>query len=153
MIFTTGSRTQGEFNLNTHFVMNTEIDSPVTNAKPDEAPEVHPDEAGTLTGVGIFGGGAAGAVIGGAVAGPVGAVIGAVIGAVAGGAGGSSAVAEAGESKHYEPLMVPPTHEEIANRAWKYFETEGRTDGHDFDDWVRAESDLYREALAERGNV
>jgi hypothetical protein len=83
----------------------------------------------------------------------VGAIFGAVIGAVAGGAGSSSVVTEADASKPYEPLMVPPTHEEIATRAWNYFEAEGKTDGHDFDDWIRAESDLYREALAERGDI
>jgi len=49
--------------------------------------------------------------------------------------------------------MVPPTHEQIADRAWRYFEELGKTDGHDLDDWLRAESDLYREALIARGDA
>jgi uncharacterized protein YcfJ len=131
--------------------MKSEIYSAISDEKPaHETVFQESDQRRMVKGVGVVGGGAAGAVIGGAVMGPIGAVFGAVIGAVAGGAGGSSAVADGGESKHYEPLLVPPTHEEIAERAWKYFETAGKTDGHDFEDWIRAESDLYREALAAR---
>jgi hypothetical protein len=143
-----------ESSLNPILVMNTLTDSQGTEENLDAAPvDQQTAEFAKVAGLGIVGGGAAGAVIGGAVAGPVGALFGAVIGAVAGGAGSGAAVAEAGEPKHYEPLIVPATHEEIALRAWKYFEAEGRTDGHDFDDWVRAERDLYHDALAARDNL
>jgi hypothetical protein len=134
--------------------MKSDHNLAAADAKPDEASEIHEIHRHIpVTGVGIAGAGVAGAIIGGAVAGPIGAVVGAIIGTVAGRTEARSAAPEDGESKRYEPLMVPPTDEEIANRAWKYFEAKGNTDGHDFDDWVRAESDLYKEALAARDRV
>jgi len=38
-----------------------------------------------------------------------------------------------------------PTHEEIAARAWSYYEAEGRSDGNDWRHWFQAESDLRGE--------
>lgn len=40
-----------------------------------------------------------------------------------------------------------PVHEEIAQRAWSYYEASGKTDGHDQEDWLRAEAELKSEAL------
>lgn len=88
---------------------------------------------------------AAGASIGSTVAGFVGAVIGGVIGAVTG-FGGKAAAPEteaSGELGWRESeSMAPQRHEEVANRAWQYFEARGRTGGHDLDDWLRAEKDI-----------
>ena len=107
------------------------------------------------------GGSAPGTSIGLVVAGFVGAVIGGVIGAVTSGFGGSAMAAttestgepEVSESAHSEELIVHPTHEVIAERAWKYFEGDGRTDGHDLDDWLRAERDLVNGVLGTKGDV
>ena len=105
--------------------------------------------------------GATGKSIGLAVAGFLGAVIGGVVGAVTSGFGGRAMAAkrestggpEESESAPFEELIVPPTHEVIAERAWKYFERDGRTDGHDLDDWLRAERDLLDGVLGTKGEV
>lgn len=33
-------------------------------------------------------------------------------------------------------------HDEIARRAYEFYELRGREDGHDWDDWLRAEREL-----------
>ena len=35
-----------------------------------------------------------------------------------------------------------PTHEEIAQLAYSLYESRGRQDGHDIEDWLRAEQQL-----------
>jgi hypothetical protein len=90
------------------------------------------------------------------LAGPVGAVIGGLIGAVFGGVGGSAlaeAITPPNESPIYVPLRITPTHQETAERAQKYFEERGSVDGHDLDDWIRAERDLIHEALIAADNL
>lgn len=37
-----------------------------------------------------------------------------------------------------------PTHDEIAQRAYHYYETRGRQDGNALDDWLLAEHELLR---------
>jgi hypothetical protein len=37
-----------------------------------------------------------------------------------------------------------PTHEEIAQLAFNLYESRGRQDGHDVEDWLRAEEELGR---------
>lgn len=37
-----------------------------------------------------------------------------------------------------------PTHDEIAQLAFRLYESRGRQDGHDVDDWLRAEQELLR---------
>jgi hypothetical protein len=37
-----------------------------------------------------------------------------------------------------------PTHDEIANLAFSLYEARGRQDGHDLEDWLRAEQELLR---------
>jgi hypothetical protein len=37
-----------------------------------------------------------------------------------------------------------PTREEIAQLAFSLYESRGRQDGHDVEDWVRAEQELVR---------
>jgi len=147
--------------------MNSESNSPLLETPPThhESPyNRQPDEHPVATGVGLVGGGAAGAAVGLTVGGPVGAVVGAMIGAVVGGVGGS---AMAGSADHgepaegsYEPLVMLPTHDEIALKAYFLYEAGGKMDGHDFDDWIQAERELYdaawelRDALAaERGHA
>ena len=39
-----------------------------------------------------------------------------------------------------------PTHDEIARLAFKLYESSGRQDGHDVEDWLRAEKELGRYA-------
>lgn len=45
----------------------------------------------------------------------------------------------------------PELEEQIRRRAYELYEERGRTDGHDMDDWLRAESEITsgkREAVA-----
>ena len=35
-----------------------------------------------------------------------------------------------------------PTHDEIARRAFSFYESRGRQDGHALEDWLRAEQEL-----------
>ena len=44
------------------------------------------------------------------------------------------------EAEHSEDLK-----NKIAERAYKIFERRGRVDGHDIDDWLRAESEVLWE--------
>jgi hypothetical protein len=39
---------------------------------------------------------------------------------------------------------LAPTHDEIAQLAFRLYESRGRQDGHDFEDWLRAEQELVR---------
>lgn len=41
----------------------------------------------------------------------------------------------------------PNLQEEICRRAYELYEARGREDGHDIDDWVRAEAEVTRIAL------
>jgi len=36
--------------------------------------------------------------------------------------------------------------EQIAQRAYELYEARGREDGHDLEDWLRAESEITRQA-------
>ena len=38
-----------------------------------------------------------------------------------------------------------PTHDEIAQLAFSLYEARGRQDGHDVEDWLRAEQELLRQ--------
>ena len=37
-----------------------------------------------------------------------------------------------------------PTYDEIARLAFSFYESRGRKDGHDIEDWLRAEQELVR---------
>jgi Protein of unknown function (DUF2934) len=39
---------------------------------------------------------------------------------------------------------LSPTHDEIAQLAFAMYESRGRQDGHDLEDWLRAEHQLVR---------
>ncbi len=41
----------------------------------------------------------------------------------------------------------PNLHEEIRSRAYELYEQRGREDGHDMDDWLRAEAEVTRTPL------
>lgn len=41
-------------------------------------------------------------------------------------------------------LGMPPTHEEIAQVAFSLYESRGRQDGQQLEDWLRAEQELVR---------
>jgi hypothetical protein len=43
-----------------------------------------------------------------------------------------------------EPIVINPTHEQIAALAQKYWAERGYSDGHAEHDWLRAESDLMK---------
>jgi hypothetical protein len=60
----------------------------------------------------------------------------------------SGALHEHGVELDRGAVAQAPTHEEIALRAWGYYMEAGMTDGHDVDDWLRAEAALRRERLA-----
>ena len=38
-----------------------------------------------------------------------------------------------------------PNHDEIAQLAFSLYEARGRQDGHDIEDWLRAEQELFRQ--------
>jgi len=40
------------------------------------------------------------------------------------------------------PTKSEPKHDQIAQRAYEIFLTHGATDGHDVEDWLRAEGEL-----------
>ena len=52
----------------------------------------------------------------------------------------------AGESEMglYTGGRLAPTHDEIAQLAFSLYESRGRQDGHDVEDWLRAEQELLR---------
>ena len=39
---------------------------------------------------------------------------------------------------------MSPTHDEIAQMAYSLYESHGRQEGHQFEDWLRAERELVR---------
>jgi hypothetical protein len=41
----------------------------------------------------------------------------------------------------------PKLEEEIRGRAYALYEQRGREDGHDIDDWLRAEAELIAQAM------
>jgi Protein of unknown function (DUF2934) len=41
----------------------------------------------------------------------------------------------------------PNLDEEIRRRAYELYESRGREDGHDMDDWLRAEAEITRSAV------
>ncbi len=41
----------------------------------------------------------------------------------------------------------PNLHEEIRCRAYELYEQRGREDGHDMEDWLRAEAEVTRSAV------
>lgn len=53
---------------------------------------------------------------------------------------------------HLTRLPVPNptenTQDQIRQRAYELYEQRGREDGHDWDDWLKAESEVNREAKA-----
>jgi hypothetical protein len=42
----------------------------------------------------------------------------------------------------YTGGFEPPSRDEIARLAYRFYETRGRRDGHDVDDWLAAEREL-----------
>jgi Protein of unknown function (DUF2934) len=48
------------------------------------------------------------------------------------------------EEEHVDSPEVRfvPTHDEIALRAWGYYEKDGYADGHDLEHWLRAEAEM-----------
>jgi hypothetical protein len=44
----------------------------------------------------------------------------------------------------YTGGQTSPTHNEIAQLAYSLYESGGRRDGHDLEDWLRAEQQLVR---------
>jgi hypothetical protein len=44
----------------------------------------------------------------------------------------------------YTGGRLPPTHDEIAQLAYRLYECRGRQDGNDIEDWVHAEQQLFR---------
>ena len=54
--------------------------------------------------------------------------------------------------KQADKPVLAPTTEEIAQRAYEIFLARGGEPGHDFDDWLQAESELLREHAA-RGAI
>jgi DUF2934 family protein len=44
----------------------------------------------------------------------------------------------------YTGRCLSPTHDETAQLAFSLYESRGRQDGHDIEDWLRAEQELVR---------
>jgi hypothetical protein len=44
--------------------------------------------------------------------------------------------------KSDEPTVLIPTEQQIRQRAYELYERRGRTDGHDWDDWLQAEREI-----------
>jgi len=44
--------------------------------------------------------------------------------------------------KSDEPTVLIPIEQQIQQRAYELYEERGRTDGHDVDDWLQAESEI-----------
>ena len=44
----------------------------------------------------------------------------------------------------YTGYRLSPTHDEIARLAFSLYESRGRQDGRDIEDWLRAEQELVR---------
>ena len=45
-------------------------------------------------------------------------------------------------SKSDEPTVLIPIEQQIQERAYELYEQRGRTDGHELDDWLQAESEI-----------
>ena len=45
---------------------------------------------------------------------------------------------------NYTGGQTSPTHDEITQLAYSLYESRGRRDGHDLEDWLRAEQQLVR---------
>ena len=56
----------------------------------------------------------------------------------------SAALAGAGMMIRYTGGRERPSRDEIARLAYRLYETRGRRDGHDVDDWLSAEDELTR---------
>ena len=46
------------------------------------------------------------------------------------------------EQQPASPITDPNLEEEIRRRAYEFYEARGREDGHDVEDWLRAEMEL-----------
>jgi hypothetical protein len=44
--------------------------------------------------------------------------------------------------KSDEPPVLIPIEQQIQQRAYELYEQRGRTDGHELDDWLQAESEI-----------
>jgi hypothetical protein len=44
--------------------------------------------------------------------------------------------------KSDEPPVLIPIEQQIQQRAYELYEQRGRTDGHDWDDWLQAEQEI-----------
>ena len=44
--------------------------------------------------------------------------------------------------KSGEPTVLIPIEQQIKQRAYELYEQRGRTDGHDWDDWLQAECEI-----------
>jgi hypothetical protein len=44
--------------------------------------------------------------------------------------------------KSDEPTVLIPIEQQIQQRAYELYEQRGRTDGHDWDDWLQAECEI-----------
>jgi hypothetical protein len=42
---------------------------------------------------------------------------------------------------------IPELHDRIATRAYEIFEEKGRTNGHDWEDWFRAEQEVLGDRM------
>jgi hypothetical protein len=51
------------------------------------------------------------------------------------------------KSNPADVVTDPNLEEEIRRRAYALYEQRSREDGHDIDDWLRAEADLTAEAM------
>jgi hypothetical protein len=58
---------------------------------------------------------------------------------------------KAPKSPHLPPLQSrEELQEQVSRRAYELYEARGREDGHDVDDWLRAESDVARQQSKSR---
>jgi hypothetical protein len=46
--------------------------------------------------------------------------------------------------KSDEPTVLIPIEQQIQKRAYELYEQRGRTDGHELEDWLRAEGEIKR---------
>ena len=49
------------------------------------------------------------------------------------------------DMEKYNGRRTSPTHDEIAQFAFSLYESRGRQDGRDMEDWLRAEQELVRQ--------
>jgi DUF2934 family protein len=50
--------------------------------------------------------------------------------------------AHVANEQHAHPTNARPSHDQVAERAYEFFLARGGTDGHDVEDWLRAEDQL-----------